>query len=266
MGALTVIRIVVGAAANNEDLESQAVLEWSLRKHTERELEITWAQLSRDPTSPWYSDGPRGWQTQFWTTPFSGFRWAVPAVCGWAGEAIYTDSDVIFLADVGELWDQAFAAGKIVIGKGGGNSQRLCVSKWNCFGARGVLPALAKLQDDPHIHRGLLGRFAAAPALVQQFAAGDWNRLDLEPFDLADARIKALHYTGIPTQVQLKHALPRLAREGVRHWYTGQPRPHPRQDLQKRFDELLVEATAAGYGIERYRVERHGDYRIRQGR
>src|SRR5690349_3684211 len=112
------IRLFIGCSGNNEDLESQAVLEWSIRKNTKRETDITWMQLSRDPASPFYSDGPHGWQTKFWTTPFSGFRWAIPELCCWEGQAIYSDSDVIFFADIGELWDQPFRDGKCVIAKG----------------------------------------------------------------------------------------------------------------------------------------------------
>jgi hypothetical protein len=54
------------------------------------------------------------------------------------------------------------------------------------------------------------------------------------------------------TQPQLRHALPRLAREGKRHWFNGQVRQHPRHDLLALFDELLEEATANGYGVSRY--------------
>ena len=260
------IRIFVGCAANNEDLESQAVLEWSLRKNTKRELDITWCQLSRDPSSPWYSDGPHGWQTPFWTTPFSCLRWSCPALCNFTGQAIYLDSDIIVLADIGELWDQPIPAGKVVIAKGGQHGQRLCVSKWDCAAAETALPPLAKLRDDPHSHRSLMRHFAAHPEMVAPFVGGDWNALDLEPFDLADPRVKALHYTGIPTQLQLKHALPRLAREGGRHWYGGPARAHPRRDLQKLFDRLLFEAQVNGFGVEKYRREPFGEYNIRAGR
>jgi hypothetical protein len=257
------IRIFIGADANNGDLESQAVLEWSIRKNTDCDIEITWMQLSRDPASPFYSDGPSGWQTRHWTTPFSGFRWCVPELCGWEGEAIYLDSDLILLADVGELWAQPLPAGKVVLAKGGRHGQRLCVSKWHCFRAFEYLPKLSKLQDDPHSHRGLMRWFADHPGLVQQFE-GEWNALDLEPFDLG--KVKALHYTGIPTQLQLKHALPRLKREGGRHWYTGPVREHPRHDFRRLFDRLLTEAEANGYGIEKYRREPFGEYQIRAGR
>lgn len=263
LSASHTIRIFVGCAANNDDLESQAVLEWSLRKHTKRPLEITWCQLSRDPASPWYSDGPNGWQTQLWTTPFSGFRWAVPELCGFDGEAIYTDSDVIVLADIAELWDQPIPPGKAVIAKGG---QRLCVSKWDCAAAGQYLPRLDELRDSPQIHRTLMRWIADRPELVEPFDDGDWNTLDLEPFDLASPRTKALHYTGIPTQLQLPYALPRLKREGGRHWFGGVARAHPRQDLQRLFDRLLFEAQVNGYGIDRYRREPFGQYNIRAGR
>lgn len=257
------IRLFVGCAANNEDLESQCVLEWSLREHTKREIEITWMQLSRDSSSPWYSDGRHGWATQFWTTPFSGFRWAVPEQCGWEGEAIYCDSDVIFLADIGELWDQKFQPGKIVIAKAG---KRVCVSKWDCAASKRYLPAMSALRGDPYIHRGLMDRFDAMAHIVQPFAGGDWNRLDLEPFDLADRNVKVLHYTGIPTQPQLRHALPRLKKEGRRHWFQGLAREHPRHDLVRLFDKLLTEAIAHGYTVDRYRREPFGEYQIRTGR
>lgn len=258
------IRIFAGCAANNEDLESQAVLEWSLRKHARRPLDITWLQLSRDLESPLYSDGSRGWQTRNWTTPFSGFRWAVPELCGFDGRAIYMDSDIIVLGDIGELWDQPIPSSKVVLAKGGAHGQRLCVSLWDCHAAAGHIPRLGKLQADPSSHRGLMHDFATKYANLVQPFAGEWNALDLEPFDLA--RVKALHYTGIPTQLQLKHALPRLQREGGRHWYTGPVRAHPRADLQRMFDRLLAEATAAGFGIERYRREPFGQYDIRFGR
>jgi hypothetical protein len=260
------IRIFVGCASNNEDLESQAVLEWSIRKRTSRPLEITWMHLSRDPASPFYSDGPHGWQTKYWHTPFSCFRWAVPELCGFAGQAIYLDSDIIVLADIAEFWEQPMPAGKVVIAKGGAHGQRLCVSKWDCAAAKAYLPTIAELQDGPQKHRMMMRFFADHPGIVVPFAAGDWNALDLEPFDLADPRVKAVHYTGIPTQLQLKHALPRLAREGGRHWYAGPRREHPQNDLQRLFDKLLAEATANGFGIERYRVEPFGRYDIRAGR
>src|SRR5882762_6242859 len=113
-------RIFVGCAANNEDLESQVVLEYSLRKHASIPVEITWMQLSRNPASPFYSDPEKGlgWRTKQWATPFSGFRWALSVLCEFEGRAIYMDSDFIVMSDIAALWYQEFSPGKIVIAKG----------------------------------------------------------------------------------------------------------------------------------------------------
>lgn len=252
------IRIFVGCACNHDDLESQAVLEWSIRKHASEPVSITWMRLSHDPASPW-SD----WRTENWATPFSAFRWAIPEVCGFEGKAIYSDSDVIVMADITELWNQPLAPGKVALAKGGG-SWRYCVSLWDCAEARKHIPPLAKLKADPNSHQMLCGYFAKHRHLTQPFD-GDWNCLDgAGHADLHDGSLKALHYTDMSCQPQLRHALPRLAREGRRHWFNGKTRPHPRPDVQALFDELLAEAKANGFLPERYAdLPRYGDFRKR---
>lgn len=255
------IRLFVGCAANNEDLESQSVLEWSIRKNTKREVAITWMQLTKDPTSPFFSDWHEGWDTRFWTTPFSGFRWSIPAVCGFEGQGIYSDSDVIFLADIGELWDQKFQPGKIIMAKGGEAAWRYCVSKWDCAAAKSHLPSWTHLHQSGS-HGALMKKFADSQSLVQKFE-GQWNCLDGEGYkDLSHPNLKALHYTNIPTQPQLRHSLQRMANEGGRHWFRGTVKPHWRKDIIDLFDTLLIEATSNGYGIERYRRKTiFGDHR-----
>lgn len=93
------IRLFVGADGGNCDLESQAVLEWSVRKHASEPVEIVWMQQAA--TGPW-----SGWKCGSGRTPFSHFRWSLPSVCGYQGKAIYTDSDFVFMADIAELWNQ----------------------------------------------------------------------------------------------------------------------------------------------------------------
>jgi hypothetical protein len=143
----------------------------------------------------------------------------------------------------------------MVIAKGPEHGQRLCVCKWDCWEAQKVLPTIAKLRKDPAAHRWLMQWFATHQEVVQPFAGGDWNCLDLEPFDLNAPTTKAVHYTGIPTQPHLKYALPRLAREGKRHWYQGPRIEHPRRELQALFDRYLDEAIANGFTPDRYRTE-----------
>lgn len=247
------IRIFVGCAPNGEDAESQAVLEYTLRKNASQPVEIVWMRLSRDPASFWH-----GFDTERWATPFSGFRWAIPAYCGFEGRAVYMDSDIIVLGDIAELWGQDFPAGKSVLAK---NDGRLCVSLWDCAAAkRHVLP-IERLRRDPAAHRDM-GMRARTSGMAAPFS-GAWNCLDGDGFaDLADPALKALHYTDMSCQPQLRHALPRLAAAGKKHWFDGVPRAHPRRDLQALFDRLLIEAKTAGYAAADYLpAENFGDFR-----
>lgn len=253
------IRIWVGCPANNEDLECQAVLEYALRKHTNRELDITWMMLSRDPDSFWYSDPQRGlgWNTKTWATPFSALRWGIPAACGFKGRAVYFDSDMIPMADIGELWDQDFPKGKHVLAKGGGELIS-CVMLFDCAGVKHYLPPLDEL-------RRIKGRYRDVRKGLHPVAAdyrGNWNCRDGESYQsIFDPDIKLLHYTKIPTQPNHRHARARLKREGKPHWYPGPDLPHVRPEFTELFDRLLYEATANGYGPERYRVSpEFGDY------
>lgn len=254
------IRVFVGASANDEDLEQLAVLHHSIRRHASQPVDITAMRLSRDPASPWFSDGSRGWQTEAWTTPFSGFRWALPGLCGFEGRAIYCDADVIFTADIADLWRQEFEPGKAVMGTGGG-SPRLCVSLWDCAAARDHVLPLADLRSSPAAHQIMTDRVKAG-AFVQAFA-GDWNAVDGFGYDdLADPRIKALHYSNIAVQPSHRHSMPRLAREGLRHWYDGRVAAHPRADLVRLFDDTLAEAVAAE-PLDVFRAPLFGAYRKR---
>lgn len=254
------IRIFVGADCNNCDLESQAVLEYSIRKHRERTarpVEITWMQQAA--TGPW-----SGWQTASARTPFSHYRWSIPAVCGYEGRAIYMDSDFIVLADIGQLWDQAFDG---VIALRGGKGERVeggkiktCCMLIDCARAKGHIPTLEALRGLPDAQSSVTRYFRDRPSLVGSYE-GEWNCIDGKGFeDLADPQLKAIHYSRIETQLHLKHALPRLAAEGRTHWYTGEVLTHWRPDLIALFDRLLEEAIAFGYTLDRYRITPFGAY------
>lgn len=216
--------------------------------------------LSRDPTSPFYSDAGKGWQTGNWYTPFSPFRFAVPALCGFEGRAIYADSDVIFMADIAELWEQKFAPGKCVMGKTAGKAKRLCVSLWDCASAMEFMPTTRFPDMKGEISRT---RHEIAPA-VQEYR-GNWNCIDGEDYEsLDDPRIKAIHYSLESAQPHLRFAVPRLKKSGRKHWFNGKTRPHWRGDLVRLFDQLYADAILAGYSAERYMPKAmFGDYKIR---
>lgn len=250
------IKVFVGCAANHEDAESQAVLEYTLRKHTSEKINIVWMKQSHEPHSMFYTDGgDQGWNTSLWATPFSGFRWAIPWLCNYEGKAIYMDSDVIVMSDIAELWSTEFEPGKIVVAKGKGASWRYCVSLWDCAAAKTHLPHIDAIRTNANSHKNLCKYMASNPQLVQAFES-NWNCLDGEKYkDLYDPDIKAIHYTSMPHQPHHKYAQKRLSTKGIPHWFTGTVKPHWREDLQNLFDNLLMEAELNGYPVLKYEQE-----------
>lgn len=240
------IRLFVGADCHNCDLESQMVLEYSVRKHASQPVEITWMQQAK--SGPW-----AGWHCGSGQTPFTHFRWSIPAVCHYEGKAIYCDSDFVFVADIAELWNQD-VPGVFLSKQPKGKLRKTCCLLFDCAKAKGHVPDLQTLKSWPDPMRTMFAYFTAHPELSSGFA-GNWNCRDGEDVPLGDPSVKAIHYTHIPSQLHLKHSLPRLKREGKKHWYTGRVEPHPRPDLQLLFDTYLSEALAAGYTVDQYRVK-----------
>jgi hypothetical protein len=253
------IRIYVGTPANNEDLESQAVLEYSIRKHASMPIDLTWMKLSKDPGSFWYSDAHtnRGWLTRSWATPFSGLRWGIPAFCGFEGRAIYLDIDMFVMSDIAELWQQPINGTAFCVAK---DPKTFCCTLFDNARARSHLPPIDRIKREYALYAHLKRKFPIGA--VQSFTNGNWNCLDGESYqDIRDPDIKLVHCTSIPTQPQLRYAIPRLAAKNMRHWSGQQSKPHWRRDIIDLFDELLVEAKANGYTPEKYETaETFGKY------
>ena len=239
-----VVRLFVGVSSNGEDAESQAVLEYSVRKNSSMPVEIVWMKQTKDETSPLY-----GWATYTWATPFSGYRWAVPELCGFKGKAIYCDSDFIWLDDIAKLWNQEFEPGKVVMAKAGDNAWRYCCALWNCEAAQEYLLPISRMKSISMSHQRMMNFFSTNTEIVQRFD-GNWNCVDGE--DLTFDQISALHYSDMSTQFHLPVAISRLAAAGQRHWFDGKTRPHWREDLQLLFDTYLDEASDAGYPVSSY--------------
>jgi len=229
------IKLFVGCAPNGEDAESQMVLEYTARKHSSLPIDITWMKHTTDETSPWY-----GWDSRTWATPFSGFRWGIPAACNYEGQAIYMDSDMIILADLAELWNNPWNDRAIIQMKG---DWRTCVAKWNCKRAKDVLLPLNRMKLIPDAHQRMFRMVQANPELQQSFDR-QWNNFDGEndPLD----QIKILHYTDMSTQPHGKYATTRLEAEGRKHWFDGEFRAHRRPDVEALFDKYYNEAVASG--------------------
>jgi hypothetical protein len=258
------VRIFIGVSANDEDLEFASVLHYSLEKYASQPLDITWMRLSRDPASFWYSDPQhkKGWCTDRWVTPFSALRWGIPAACNYEGKAIYMDIDMVPRADIAELWNQPVPDGAVMLSK----PEAICVSMYDCARIKKLLPSIERIKTVSRAYLHVRRSVCAANGAVARYQ-GDWNCLDMrrvpgngEYANVNDPDIKILHFTSIPTQPHLRYALPRLKKEGRRHWYPYPSYPHPRQDAVKLFDDLLIEADNAGYKLDNYRTVPFGDY------
>ena len=246
---MTPIRLFVGADGGNCDLESQMVLEYSVHKHATEPVDIVWMQQAK--TGP-YS----GWKVNSGRTPFTHFRWSIPAMCGYRGKGIYCDSDFIFVTDIAELWRQR-GEGVFLAKVGKKGLHKTCCMLFDCEKALGHVPDLFTLSQmaDP---QGTLVKYFTQHADLYSAFFGDWNCIDLKGYDdINDPRIKAIHYSRMEMQPHLlKYAIPRLHREGKKHWY--EPAPifqHERPELQALFDTLYAEAIAAGYTLDQYRFD-----------
>lgn len=247
------IKVFVGCSANGEDAESMMVLEYSMKKHTNRKVEIIWMMQGNNET--WSN-----WNTSTWATPFSGFRWSIPEYMNFEGRGIYMDSDMIILSDINKLWSQDFHKDKAVLAKGTnlGEEWRYCVCMWNNPVAKRFLPPLSQIKQLPHAHQSLMSFFATNQEIVQPFD-GNWNCIDGE--DLTINEIDILHYSDMSTQFHLKYATPRLKSMGMKHWFDGAIHDHWRPDLIKLFDTYYNEALDAGYKVENYVPEKmFGEY------
>ncbi|PJX24320.1 glycosyl transferase [Psychrobacter sp. L7] len=252
-----IVKVFVGCDPNNSDLEQMMVLDYSIKKHTSMAVEIVWMQLSSDPDSFWYSNPEKGegWDTQKWATPFSGFRWAIPEYCDFKGRAIYMDADMVVLSDLNDLWSHPIEGQCVVAAKTKDAITRLCTCVWDCQKAQNVLMPVSQLKADPEGHDKLMKQFKERPELITPYI-DSYNCIDGEDLEIKD--IKILHYSDMGTQFSHKYSIPRLEKEGAKHWFDGKIMPHTRQELSDLFDAYYQEAIDAGYSLENYRVEPFG--------
>lgn len=253
------IKVFVGCDPNNSDLEQMMVLDYSIHKHTDAPVEIIWMQLSRDPKSFWYSNPEtgEGWNTIKWSTPFSGFRWAIPEYCSFEGRAIYMDADMIVLDDIEALWQHPIEGQSIVAAKSKADMIRLCTCVWDCNKAKGKILPLNELKEDANSHKKMMRMIKKKPKLIEPYQ-DSYNCVDGE--DLAIKDIRILHYSDMGTQFSHKYSIPRIEKEGSKHWFDGKIMPHPRADLIDLFDQYYEEALQAGYKLDDYRVQPFGSF------
>jgi len=238
------VRIFIGTSANGEDADAEMTYEYSLRKNTDRELDIVWMRQTRDEKSVW-----GGWNTERWSTPFSGFRWAIPEVCGFEGRAIYTDVDMINFKDISLLLDTDLN-GKPVAARRGSRfgGHEFCVMVFDCEAFEQYSMPVKRMKQIAESHLRMINKFSGNDELVTDLDPR-WNCLDGE--DYAVDKMWQLHYTKMESQPWKPS------------WFTGVTCDHKRSDLVELWYLTRQKALDAGYNVDNYiPKEKFGRYNI----
>lgn len=221
------IKLFIGTSPNGEDRDIEMTYEYSIKKNTSADIDITWMKISSNKDDIW-----GGWDTSLWFTPFSGFRWAIPHACNFEGIAIYTDVDMINFKDIEELAKtdlkgRPFAARK---GKRFGGYE-LCVMVIDCEKAKKYIWDIERLKNNPNSHEWHRNRISGFSRLITPLNPL-WNCLDGEKVDIND--IYQLHYTKMASQ-PWKPA-----------WFNGENEKHARDDIEKIYWDMKEEAIQNG--------------------
>lgn len=225
------VRLFIGTSPNSEDREIEMIYEYSLKKNTDCDLEITWMRLSNNKKDFW-----GGWNTKSWFTPFSGFRWSIPEYCNFEGRAIYTDVDMINLFDISQLFSVDMKGCPIAARKGLRWSYEYCVMVFDCKKAQDHIWPLKKLKSN-HKSHSFHKEYFNHSSLVAEIDPS-WNCLDGEDKEIN--QIKQFHFTNM--QSQPWHP----------SWYKGEPLPHPRNDILKVYESLKLEALENGFKLKEF--------------
>ena len=194
------LRVFVGA--DESQLVPAAVLEYTIRKHTDRRVEFTTMRdlpvpMPRDPKKR-----PR--------TGFSFYRFMIPQLAGYEGRAVYLDCDMQVFADLAELWAIPFDEQTVLCTyqpepperwKGNKNfkpGRHLAVMMLDCSRLQwDVHDVVRGLDEDRYGYTELMSDLAIVPEeQIEERIPVEWNSLEhYEP-----GKTKLVHYTQVPTQ------------------------------------------------------------------
>lgn len=173
------IKVFVGTEPNQR--RAERVLEYSIRKHTTSDVDITFMRSGDPGWDDWDGHGP---------TQFTLFRFAIPELMGFEGTAIYLDCDMLVLDDISKLADQA----RMQRWCKNSDPQGDCVSVIDCQAVKAVgWPAIEVLK------LGALRKWDLRHRLnmvISNTIPREWNHCDrYEP-----KYTKLIHFTALDTQ------------------------------------------------------------------
>jgi hypothetical protein len=208
----TPIRIYV-ASSVSEALPIK-VLEYSIRQHASTTVTVTplcnaCIQIPK-PRAP--ENQPR--------TPFSFQRFLIPQVCGYAGHAIYLDSDMLVFKDITDLWRRPLGHANVLAAystSASGRKPQYSVMLMDCSQLRwNIREIVDQLDAGTLSYEQLMYEFSLASARAD--IEPNWNSLEA----YKEGETALLHYTDMNTQPWVSHLNPlgylwvRTLRQAVR--------------------------------------------------
>lgn len=198
------VRVFIGSGEASR-LERKTLIH-SLRKNSQRELDIfvfngTHNAVERNDDPPFDAGLPLHIKYRNYTE-FSNYRFLIPQLCGYEGRAIWLDSDMVCLADIGELFDTEMNGAQFLAKaeayKGGGH-WALSVMLIDCaqcrFDTEGYFANMDKgLFANIDLHEMTPKFLAQHPFQIGQLDP-QWN-----VFDVYDEQTKLIHYTDLRRQ------------------------------------------------------------------
>lgn len=190
------------------------------------------------------------WQTEQWATPWTALRWAVPALCGYAGRAVYFDCPSLVVGDIGELASAAIPQGAFVLLARAGARLSTSCAVFDCAAARAYLPPLPDMRQSAGVHHDIGALLERRPRLVGALPPG-WGTSDalygmLSPPERAG--VKSIHFASPYTQPHMPLARQRLGRARQQHWFTAPLLPHYSAALCQMFSEEYAALTSCAGG------------------
>lgn len=195
------IRVFIGSG--EASLVERKVLIYSLRKHTQQDLDIyvlngTHNAIERNDQEP--VPAPMSLKIKYQNvTEFSLYRYLIPKICNYQGKAIYLDSDTVCLTNISELYEIDLGIHHFLAKQEYGGNWGLSVMLMDCEKCYFDLDRYFLDIEKQRYTYTDFNRMSSAFLKYHPFAIAEldpnWN-----VFDFHNSETKLIHYTNLFTQ------------------------------------------------------------------
>ncbi len=188
--AETPARIFIGA--DPSQMLGAKILEYSIRRHSTLTTEFDTMQQVAVPMPKNPQNQPR--------TQFSFSRFAIPALAGYHGRALYLDADMLVFGDLRELWELPFGDSTAMYAppSNPARPKQTSVMLMDCDRLTWDLDAIVRdLDEERYDYDGLMRDMKLEPErAVQPRVPTAWNSLE----EYVPGETRLLHYTDMKYQ------------------------------------------------------------------